>query len=277
MICAWKELLSVLPQRLRASMGREEMEHLNEIRLRLDKPPELILSRTSRTLSGVTTLDDLNFCVNAASKYSPWASAVIAQGYVTASGGHRIGVCGQAVCKDGAVTGFRNLRSLCIRVARDFPGIGEQARDLTGSVLIIGPPGRGKTTLLRDVIRQKSMKGVQISVVDERGELFPADAFDSGPRTDILTGCSKAQGIDMVLRAMGPQLIAVDEITAEEDCDALIHAGWCGVGLLATAHCESSLDLRSRTIYRRLLDSHIFHWLIVIQKDRSWRAERMDP
>ncbi len=276
MICAWKELLGILPQRIRSALGAEEQDRLNEIRLRLDKSPELILNGKCRNLAGVTTADDLNFCINSASRYSPWAAASTAQGYLTASGGHRIGICGQVVCRDGNMTGFREVRSLCIRVARDFPGIGASVAELPGSILIIGPPGRGKTTLLRDMIRQVSKKGTQISVIDERGELFPASGFDPGPRTDVMTGCPKSQGIEMALRAMGPQCIAVDEITAEEDCHALIRAGWCGVRLLATAHCDSRQDLYRRIVYRSIVQSHIFDWVITLQTDRSLRTERME-
>ena len=148
---------------------------------------------------------------------------------------------------------------------------------MRGNILIIGPPGSGKTTLLRDWIRQVSNIGPgSIAVVDERGELFPADAcFDAGPRTDVLSGCSKPGGLEMVLKTMGPASIAVDEITSDEDCDALIQAGWCGVRVLATAHASSVSDLKGKQLYRKLLDTGLFDQVLVMNMDKSWRAERI--
>lgn len=180
MMCAWKQLLSVLPPRLRPEVDRLGKNALQELRLRLGMPPELVLSGESRWLGCCVSREDLNYCINAASRYSPWAAATTAQGYLTAPGGHRIGLCGEVVCKDGIVTGIREISSLCIRVARDFPGIAKRAADAPGSILILGAPGWGKTTLLRDLIRQIGEKQC-VSVVDERGELFP-EGWNGGRR-----------------------------------------------------------------------------------------------
>ena len=145
-----------------------------------------------------------------------------------------------------------------------------------GALLILGPPGAGKTTLLRDIIRHRSNGGKIVSVVDERGELFPCgNLFDPGTRTDVLTGCSKAQGVDIALRTMSPKCIAVDEITAQEDCQALVSALWCGVDLLATAHAANCNDLQSRPIYRPLIQTGLFKQVIVLSRDKSWHLERM--
>lgn len=175
--------------------------------------------------------------------------------------------------QNGCMTGLRTVRSLNIRVARDFPGIANDLAGLRGSVLILGRPGSGKTTLLRDLIRQLSIKE-NVSVVDERGELFPV-GFMPGQRTDVMTGCSKSHGIDTVLRTMGPDTIAVDEITAAEDCTALIQAGWCGVRLLATAHASGIADLRSRKVYGPLVEHRLFETAVILQTDKSFRTERM--
>ena len=273
MRCAWKELLGILPPRLRPEVDRLGNTELQELRLRINAPPELVLGKGSRRLSWEVGRDDLNYCVNAASRYSPWTAATAAQGYITAPGGHRIGLCGEAVCRDGQVTGIRDIRSLCIRVARDFPGIAKIAAQTPGSILILGAPGWGKTTLLRDLIRCISEKET-VSVVDERGELFP-EAFEQGKRMDVLTNCPKGLGINMVLRTMGPSCIALDEITAEEDCYALVHAANCGVRLLATAHAASLSDFRSRCVYHPLVEQKIFETLLILRPDKSYRVERM--
>lgn len=272
MICAWKEFLAVLPPPMRQDVDRLGMAGAQELRLRLGKPPCLVLPQRTVTLGKAVTMDDLNFSINAACRYSPWTAATAANGYITAPGGHRMGICGEAVVKDGVMTGFRSIRSLNIRIARDFPGIAARLTGLGGNLLILGRPGSGKTTLLRDLIRQRSEKE-NVAVVDERGELFPM-GLDAGQAVDILSGCGKVQGIDTVLRTMGPDTIAVDEITASEDCDALLQAGWCGVRLLATAHAADARDLRCRGIYRPILQSGLFDTLVILHKDKSFRTER---
>lgn len=273
MKCAWKELLSILPPWLAAEVERRDM--LQELRLRLDSPPELVFPEESQWLRRAVSRADLLFCVNTASRYSPWAAQTMANGYLTAPGGHRIGLCGETVVNRGVMTGFREITSLCIRVARDFPGIGENAAGLSGSILLIGPPGSGKTTLLRDIVRTISQRET-VAVVDEREELFPVEFRQSAKRMDVLTGCTKAEGIEIALRCMGPSSLAVDEITAEADCEALLRAGWCGVRLLATAHAASLQDLYRRAVYRPLVKAQLFSHVLVLHRDKSWREERME-
>lgn len=275
MKCAWNSLLSIVPQRMRPEVDKLGREALEELHLRIGQPVELILGGVSHQLDTKATGEDIRFVINTASRYSPWASASVSRGYLTALGGHRIGICGECVVQGGQVTAIKEAYSLCIRVARDFPGIGKNAPE-QGSLLILGPPGAGKTTLLRDIIRLRSNGGKIVSVVDERGELFPCgNLFDPGTRTDVLTGCSKAQGVDIALRTMSPKCIAVDEITAQEDCQALVSALWCGVDLLATAHAANCNDLQSRPIYRPLIQTGLFKQVIVLSRDKSWHLERM--
>ena len=270
MICAWKELLSILPQQLRLELDGFD-QTLLELRLRLNAPAELVLGQGSRWLERKVTQEDIQFVLNAASRYSPWAASTVSQGFLTAPGGHRIGICGEAVIKDGVLSGIRSPRSLCIRVARDFPGLSQGLKLQGQSLLILGAPGWGKTTLLRDLCRELG-KTDTIAVVDERQELFPP-GFPTGRRMDILYGCPKEQGIPMVLRTMGPSYIAVDEITAPADCQALIQAWGCGVGLVATAHAAGIGDFRRRRVYAPLLELGIFQQFLVLHQDKTYHLE----
>lgn len=277
MKCAWDLLLGILPPWMRADTDKLGRDTLQEIRIRSGRPPELILDGKYTGLRQTVTDQDVSFIINTATKYSPWASETIARGYIACPGGHRIGICGEVVMRNGTLQGIKDIRSLCIRIARDLPGCSKKIMDISKSLLILGPPGSGKTTLLRDMIRRISYgeKG-SIAVVDERGELFPPGVFDEGPRTDVMTGCTKAQGLDLLVRTMGPGYVAMDEITALEDCGALLRAGNCGVKLLATVHASCLEDLQRRPVYRELVNSNLFENYAILQQDKSLRTERME-
>ena len=279
MRCAWQAYINLLPQWMREKVDALGRTSLQELRLRIGRPPELITDGDKYYLDKNITGDDINYCVNAASRYSPWSSTTVAKGYITAQGGHRVGICGDMATIDGKNSTMRNVTSLCVRVARDYPGIGREAALLSGSLLIIGSPGRGKTTLLRDLIRQKNKTSSAVSVVDERRELFPVSdgvfCFPPGIHTDVLSGCSKADGIEMLTRTMCPEWIAVDEITAEEDSKSLLRAYWCGVSMLATAHAENLTEFMHRPVYEPLICHKVFESIIVMQPDKSWILERI--
>ena len=273
MICEWTKLLGILPGWLAAEVDKYGRKDLQELRLRLGQVPELNLGSRSLWLDRIVSKDDLSFVVNTASSYSPWAASSMREGYLTASGGHRIGICGEAVLNNGMLETMRNIHSLCIRIARDFPGISGSASVLTGSILLLGPPGSGKTTLLRDLLRRISVNET-VGVVDQRGEIFP-EGITRGRRMDVLTGCSKAEGIEILLRTMGPACIGVDEITSEADAQALLRAGWCGVRLIATAHAATLVDLHSRPVYRPLLQACLFDHILILNRDKSWKEAKI--
>ena len=279
MRCAWEALIGLLPQSLKEDVDKQGREQLQELRLRVGMQPELITKCGNSHLRHTVTNEMLQHVVNNACRYSPWTATTAASGYITAQGGHRIGLCGEVIMRSDQMADVKNLSSICIRVARDFPGIGSKIAT-NGSLLIIGRPGCGKTTLLRDIIRNRSEnRQGSVGVVDERGELFPnvqgKPCFPPGSRTDILSGCPKGRGVELLLRTMSPATIAVDEITADADCKGLLHAAWCGVDLIATAHAGSVRDFLMRPVYRPLVESHIFTKVIVMQPDKSWREERM--
>ena len=274
MICAWNEVLGVLPAWMRKEAEAIGPTVLQEIRLRINSPPEFVGMTETYWLKHCITQEDLNYTVNAASRYSPWAATSMSRGYLTMKGGHRIGLCGEAIVQQGTVTGIKHISSLCIRIAKDFPGIAAGILKKPASVLILGPPGWGKTTLLRDLIRQSGETG-HVGVVDERGELFP-EGICRGKQVDVLTGCSKGVGIPMLIRTMGPRCIAADEITEPEDTLALLYAANCGVCLLATAHAFSVSDFRKRTVYHPLIEHRVFDIFIVLKENKSYTTERVE-
>lgn len=280
MRCAWEPFIEILPNWMRKFVDEYGRTSLQELRLRLNLPPQLKLNNATLSMNRVVTADDIQFSINAATKYSPWSVSTAPRCFYTAPGGHRIGICGSVLVVDGHAVGIHEPTSLCIRIARDFPGIGKEISNLTGSVLILGRPGSGKTTLLRDYIRQLSASNHQtVTVVDERQEIFPLYqgrfCFKTGFNTDVISGCSKKEGIEAALRNTGPTAIAVDEITAEDDCASLVCAGWCGVDLIATAHAGSKEDLFRRSVYRPLVESNLFNTLLIMHPDKSWHVERI--
>lgn len=273
MTCAWQEFLSILPIRMREDVDSIGKDTLQELRLRINAPPELVMESGSCWLKEPVQKGELDYVIYTATRYSPWCVDTLAEGFITAPGGHRIGVCGEAVNKDGRIHGMRNIYSICIRVARVFPEFGKELGKLPGSVIILGAPGWGKTTLLRTVIQEIGTKE-HICVVDERCEIFPV-GYQKSRCTDVLFGCSKKEGLEMMLRTMGPSCIAVDEITSENDVAAVLHAYGCGVRLWATAHADCMESYLKRRVYTPLIENKIFQFAVILQKDKSYHVERV--
>lgn len=203
-------------------------------------------------------------------------------GYVTAAGGVRIGVCGEGAVQDGQLLSFRRITSLALRLPHSLSGLAPpllpklKADGRLQSTLILSPPGLGKTTLLRDLIRcissGEGVAPVRVGVADERGELGAGELrYQLGPRTDVLENCPKGIALRMLLRGMAPQVLAADEITAPEDIRAMEEAAGCGVTLLATAHGGSFAELSLRPLYRELLAEGIFKRFVFITLDRGTR------
>ena len=225
------------------------------------------------------TPEDLETLCDLATDYSRYAAEeTLREGYLSVRGGFRVGLCGTAVMKDGESTALRDLSSAAVRIAREQRGSGRRWRPGCFGTGGIRTPcccrprrrqdhaaaGSGAVPLLRRH-RQAGSAGLPLSMSGGGGSDGPGrPQMDVGPRTDVLDACPKALGIPMALRAMNPQVIAVDEITAEADLRAAMQAAGCGVGLLATIHAADAAELTQRPLYRQLLAEKVFRLAVRI-------------
>lgn len=281
-------------------------EHLQEIRLRIGQPLLILLHGqeyaltergkvTRQILSGYrVTKEDLRGTLESISGYSLYAfDEEMKQGFLTVEGGHRIGLAGKIVTEEGKITCIRHISCLNVRLAHQVFGCADPVMpyvhqgDEFLNTLIISPPGCGKTTLLRDMIRQisnglENMAGRTVGVVDERSELGGAylgiPQNDLGIRTDLLDCCPKSEGMLLLLRSMAPQVIAVDEIGDARDSSAIESVIYCGCRLLATVHGNSMEDIRRKPFLGNLIQRCVFERYILLGRENGagWVKEICD-
>lgn len=279
----------LLPSPLRRRIEAFGQRHPEEIRLRLLRPPALVINGRELELTGDRLSEnELNQVLERATGASLHAAMPgIVSGYISYKG-LRIGICGIGIMNQGQLAGFRDFSSLAIRLPRECRGICSGFIDrLTQpgleNTLIVSPPGLGKTTLLRELIRVLSDRGTRVAVLDERNELSASTGgkqhFDLGRCSDVLVGVPKGTGVGMLLRGMNPQVIAMDEISAGEDKQVIERIIGCGVSILASAHGRDRHDMLRRPMYRELFEMGAFSNILTISRDgetRRYSLERLE-
>ena len=292
-----EEILGLFPEDMR-ELWREAVERvggLQEIRLRSGQPVILYLGQKECFLgkNGQLTFDskeahymtskELDCVIQHICKYSMYAfEDELRQGFMTVPGGHRIGIAGQVILnEDRTIRNIKHISYLNIRISHEVLGVADrvlpylyQNGQLLNSI-IISPPGCGKTTLLRDLIRQISNgnrygKGRTVGVVDERSEIagsYLGEAQnDVGVRTDILDGCPKVMGMMMLIRSMAPKVVAVDELGCIADITALEEVLRCGSNVLVTIHGNNIADICSKSFMRSVLCDKVFKRFVLLEK-----------
>ena len=253
---------------------------LQEIRLRIGKPLIIVSDNIEFVLHKIIEKEELMEILEYVSNYSLYAfENELKQGFITIEGGHRVGMTGQVQIEEGEVKNIKHISSMNIRISHEilncadiiFPYITEDKQIC--NTLIISPPRCGKTTMLRDLIRQVSdgnrwVRGCTVGVVDERSELggcyLGVPQNQLGIRTDILDCCPKSKGMLMLVRSMAPQVIAVDEIGSAEDIHSLEYAMHCGCKMMATIHGASMEEIRKKPFIDELVKRHKFERYVVL-------------
>ena len=259
-------------------------EELQEIRIRCNRPiilrlrnMEILIEYNISQKEILQTIEKL--CENSIYAYKNQ----ICEGFITVKGGHRVGVTGSAVIENGKIINIKYITSLNFRIAREIIGC---SRKILGQVidvkentinntLIVSPPGKGKTTLLRDLIRNISngveelgFIGKNCCVVDERGEIAAmyqgVPQNDIGLRTDVIENISKAKGMKMLIRSMAPEVIACDEIGSKEDVEAIKEALISGVKGIFTMHGKTLEDIKKNKGINELIENKQIEKIIFI-------------
>ncbi|MBO5483896.1 MAG: stage III sporulation protein AA [Lachnospiraceae bacterium] len=298
-----EEILKVLSVKIRSIVERMQVDFrdMQEIRIRADAPfmvvyhgEEYFVSEDGRMTQKMMypywiKQSEVKETMEFISNYSLYAfEEELRQGFITIQGGHRVGVAGKIILEKDRIKNIRYISFINIRLAHQVLGCADDVIPyvLQGSsvyhTLIISPPRCGKTTLLRDMIRQLSngvhgRKGLTVGVVDERSELGACyqgrPQNDLGYRTDILDCCPKKEGMMMLVRSMSPKVIAVDEIGFCEDIEALEYVMNCGVKVLATVHGRSMEEIRNKPVLGRMIREKIFQRYIVLSGGQVGKIE----
>lgn len=285
-----KNVLQYFPINLRGKIEKEIADKFNaleEIRIRANRPIVLKFSDTEKLISSTTTTEEIISCLQLICENSIYSyQNQITEGFVTVKGGHRVGITGSCVFENGKVININNVYSLNFRIAKQIIGSGNKilkyiintTNNTIYNTLIISSPGAGKTTVLRDIVRQLASR-IDIGIVDERGEIaalykgIPQN--DVGIKTDIVENVSKSIGMKMLVRSMSPKVIVADEIGNEQDIDAINYAICSGCKGIFTAHGYNFEDININFTLKRLINIRVFERLIFLDEENKGQPKEI--
>lgn len=284
------QVLRIMPVKIKSALRQAigNNEHIKEIVLRANKPVcvytfnDMFYLTYNGCLTGtsdsqpliITSISDITECFNMACGYSVYSHMnEIKEGFITISGGHRAGICGTAVVDSGEITNIRDVSSISVRVCREVVGCGKDVvsliRKSSEGLIICGVPCSGKTTVLRDVARILSFsEGRRVSLIDSRGEL--ASVYKGVPQLDaglcdVLDSYPRAQGIIQALKVLSPEFILCDEISSEEDGNAILSGLNSGVRFVTTSHAGSYEEFLKKPFAKTLLSTGAFEYIVFLK------------
>ena len=279
-------------------LSKDQFDLIYEIRIRINQPIIIIKDNqetfiktdgtytTNLKEAAWATSEDIKNTLEIMSQYSLYAfEEELRQGYITLQGGHRVGIVGKVIIENNKIKSIRYVGAMNIRVAHEIIGAADkilpyvyESHNTIYHTLLVSPPRCGKTTILRDLIRRISTgsalkQGMTVGIVDERSEIagcyrgIPQNQI--GPRTDVLDGCTKVDGMLMLLRSMSPAVIAVDEIGKKEDLYAIEEVLNAGVKIICTVHGADLEDLMQKPVLKEMIEKRFFQRIICISSRKS--------
>lgn len=290
-----EEILSYFPSNIRNIIFEEikdKFETLEEIRLRMNRPIILKFTDNEKAIKYSVSAEEINTTLQAICENSIYTyQNEIAEGFITIKGGNRVGISGSCVIEDGKVININYIYSLNFRIAREVIGAGnriikfilDSESNSIYNTLIVSKPGSGKTTAIRDIIRQlssgiKDIKflAINVGIVDERGEIAALykgnPENDIGIKTDVIENVSKSNGLEMLIRSMAPKVVVADEIGKQEDIEAIKYAVCSGCKGLFTAHGSSFEDISLNPIIKNLISEGILERIVFLDDNSKGRV-----
>ncbi len=286
-----QQVLKILAKNIRVLIEEEKLDFhkMQEIRLRIGRELYVVYDNQEKFFqehgsNHIVTKEEVRETMEYISQYSIYAyEQQLRQGFITVEGGHRAGISGQVIQNAGRIKTMSYISSINIRVAHQVKGCADKAFPYVTQnghflhTLVISPPGCGKTTLIRDMIRQISngnryLAGCTVGVADERSELAACyqgiPQNDLGMRSDVVDCCQKAEGILLLIRSMSPKVIAVDEVGTEEDFQSINYALTCGCRLLASVHGKDLEEVRKKPFFDQMIKNQRFDRYIILSAEK---------